>query len=427
MPGFPNLRHARLLLMVAEGTSVHATAYRAGLTQPAVTLCLAALERFYNVALFERRPTGLVPTKYGTVLCERVARCLAFLASAVRKVPREADASSLRIEKLLRALTVSQLRALVAMDQHQGFGGAAESLGVRVPSLHRAIGELEGTLGAELVYREKRAVRLNTLGHEIALLFNLGLEELRSAAAEIKESDGLLEGNVTVGAVRAAAAGVLPAAIRRISAQLPAARFIITNDQYEQMLLKLRAGRLDCMVSTARPNVPTDFVTEELCQSEVRIICRRDHPLAGRREISARELAGYRWIGNPPRTGIAIRFHAMFEQEGVAPPVVTAESELFELTRSLVLSGEFLALVVRSDFDDDHQLHGLAILNKPVPNARRPIWLITRRNWKPTRLHERFVDTLREVTRGLTHTRMLRSNQGDGAIGSVAGEMTAGP
>jgi LysR family transcriptional regulator of gallate degradation len=167
------------------------------------------------------------------------------------------------------------------------------------------------------------------------------------------------------------------------------------------MLLELRAGRLDCMVSTARPNVPADFVTEELCKSEVRIICREDHPLAGRREISARELAGYRWIGHPPRTGIAIRLRAMFEQEGVTPPVVTAESELFELTRSLVLSGEFLALVVRSDFDDDHLLHGLAVLNKPVPNAGRPIWLITRRNWKPTRLHQRFVDVLREVTRGL--------------------------
>jgi len=387
--------------MVAEGASVHATAHHAGLTQPAVTLCLAALERFYNVALFERRPVGLVATKYGTVLAKRVARCVAFLTGAVRKASRETDASSQRIEKLLRTLTISQLRALVAMDHYRGFGAAAEGLGLRVPSVHRAIGELEGALGAELVYREKRTARLNTLGHEIALLFNLGLEELRSAAAEIKESGGLLEGSITVGAVRTAAAGVLPAAIRRLSTQLPAARYIITNDQYDEMLLELRAGRLDCMVSTARPNVPADFVTEELCKSEVRIICREDHPLAGRREISARELAGYRWIGHPPRTGIAIRLRAMFEQEGVTPPVVTAESELFELTRSLVLSGEFLALVVRSDFDDDHLLHGLAVLNKPVPNAGRPIWLITRRNWKPTRLHQRFVDVLREVTRGL--------------------------
>jgi len=401
MAGFPNLRHARLFLMVAEGASVHATAHHAGLTQPAVTLCLAALERFYNVALFERRPVGLVATKYGTVLAKRVARCVAFLTGAVRKASRETDASSQRIEKLLRTLTISQLRALVAMDHYRGFGAAAEGLGLRVPSVHRAIGELEGALGAELVYREKRTARLNTLGHEIALLFNLGLEELRSAAAEIKESGGLLEGSITVGAVRTAAAGVLPAAIRRLSTQLPAARYIITNDQYDEMLLELRAGRLDCMVSTARPNVPADFVTEELCKSEVRIICREDHPLAGRREISARELAGYRWIGHPPRTGIAIRLRAMFEQEGVTPPVVTAESELFELTRSLVLSGEFLALVVRSDFDDDHLLHGLAVLNKPVPNAGRPIWLITRRNWKPTRLHQRFVDVLREVTRGL--------------------------
>jgi LysR family transcriptional regulator, regulator for genes of the gallate degradation pathway len=211
-----------------------------------------------------------------------------------------------------------------------------------------------------------------------------------------------------VGAVRTAAAGVLPAAIRRFSVEVPGARFVITNDQYDEMLQELRAGRLDCMVSTIRPNVPADFVTEELCQSEVRIICRNDHPLAGRREISTRELAGYRWIGHPPRTGIAIRLRAMFEREGIAPPVVTAESELFELTRGLVLSGEFLALVVRSDFDDDHMLQGLAILNKTVPNAGRPIWLITRRNWQPTRLHERFVDELRAVTKGLA----LRERRG---------------
>ncbi len=242
MAGFPNLRHARLFLMVAEGASVHATAHHAGLTQPAVTLCLAALERFYNVALFERRPVGLVATKYGTVLAKRVARCVAFLTGAVRKASRETDASSQRIEKLLRTLTISQLRALVAMDHYGGFGAAAEGLGLRVPSVHRAIGELEGALGAELVYREKRTARLNTLGHEIALLFNLGLEELRSAAAEIKESGGLLEGSITVGAVRTAAAGVLPAAIRRLSTQLPAARYIITPISSPRSSAKAKCG-----------------------------------------------------------------------------------------------------------------------------------------------------------------------------------------
>ncbi len=397
---FPNLRHVRLLLMVSEGASVHATARRDGLTQPAVTLGLAALERFYGVALFERRSDGLTPTKYATVLGQRVARCVSFLVRAIRKVPREADAGAPRIEKLLRALTTGQLRAFVALDLHEGYAGAAESLDLRVPSLHRAVGGLEGALGAGLLHREKRGVRLNALGHEIAMLFNLGLEELRSAADEIKEADGRLEGTVTIGTVRAAAAGVLPAAVLRLSARYPAARFSVTNAPYEEMLLEVRGGRLDCMVSTARPNVPADFTIEELCQTEVRIICRRDHPLAGRREIAARELARYRWIGNPPGTGIALRFRAMFEEEGITPPDFIAQSELFELTRSLVLSGEFLALTVRSDFGTDYEHQGLTVLDRRVPNAGRPIWLITRRNWKPTRLQEKFVTMLREVAQG---------------------------
>ena len=394
---FPNLRHAYLLLMVSEGASVRATARRVGLTQPAVTLSLATVERLYGVALFERRPAGLAPTKYGTVLSQRVARCMSFLARAIRKVPREADAGGSRIEKLLRALTIGQLRALVALDLHEGYAGAAESLDLRVPSLHRSVSALEGALGAGLLHREKRGVRLNALGHEIAVLFNLGLEELRSAADEIKEADGRLEGTVTIGTVRAAAAGVLAATVLQLSTRHPAARFNVTNAPYEEMLLEVRGGRLDCMVSTARPNVPSDFAIEELCQTEVRIICRRDHPLAGRREIAARELARYRWIGSPPGTGIAQRFRAMFEEEGIAPPDFIAQSELFELTRRLVLSGEFLALTVRSDFGTDYEHQGLIVLDRRVPSAGRPIFLITRRNWKPTRLQETFVGTLREV------------------------------
>jgi DNA-binding transcriptional LysR family regulator len=152
------------------------------------------------------------------------------------------------------------------------------------------------------------------------------------------------------------------------------------------------------MVSTARPNVPNDFVIEELCQTAVSIICRRDHPLTRLSSITARDLAKYRWIGNPPRTGIAVRFRALFEAEGIEPPPFTAQSELFELKRSLVMSGEFLALTVRSDFGHDYEHQGLVTLNKRVPNETRPIWLISRQNWKPTRLHETFVAVLREVT-----------------------------
>jgi len=42
----------------------------------------------------------------------------------------------------------------------------------------------------------------------------------------------------------------------------------------------------------------------------------------------------------------------------VEPPAFTAQSALFELTRSLVLGGEFLALTVRSDFGTDYEHQG---------------------------------------------------------------------
>lgn len=393
----PNLRHVRLLLLVSEGLTVHAAAKAMSLTQPAVTLSLVALEELYGVPLFERRLTGLSPTKYGTVLGARAARCFSYLVRAIKGVLCEADASPMKIEKLLGLLTVAQLRALGAMDKHGSFSAAAESLALRPPSIHRAIADLEASLDVGLVHREKKGATLNAAGHEVAVLFNLALEELRSAAAEIRELDGRLEGTVVVGAARVTASGILPTAILSLSDRIPAANFFVAFDQYERMLHALRAGRLDYICSTARPNIPSDFVAEHLCESELRIICRSDHPLTRRKSVTVKELAGYRWVGSPHKTGAAIRFKAMFEREGIEAPKFTARTEIFELTRSLVMSGQFLALTVRGDIGSDYEHDGLCVLKQRVPDGTRPIWLIRRKDWKPTRLHEEFSKALRDV------------------------------
>ncbi|BDA64139.1 hypothetical protein MANAM107_09730 [Actinomyces capricornis] len=58
----------------------------------------------------------------------------------------------------------SQLRAFVALCDHQHFGEAAAALGVSQPSLSQAITALEKRVGGELVERTTRRVLVTPWG-----------------------------------------------------------------------------------------------------------------------------------------------------------------------------------------------------------------------------------------------------------------------
>ena len=61
----------------------------------------------------------------------------------------------------------SQLRAFVALCDHQHFGEAAGALGVSQPSLSQAITALEKRVGGELVERTTRRVLITSLGETL--------------------------------------------------------------------------------------------------------------------------------------------------------------------------------------------------------------------------------------------------------------------
>ena len=67
--------HSRLLhhfLAVVDNKGISAAAAELHITQPALTKSVRQLEDILGVALFERLPTGVVPTRFGEILARRV-------------------------------------------------------------------------------------------------------------------------------------------------------------------------------------------------------------------------------------------------------------------------------------------------------------------------------------------------------------------
>lgn len=81
------LTHLRDVTAVAESGSLRAAARRLGVTQPAITRSIREIERELGVALFERRPKGVVLTPMGEVFLKRAVSVM----GEVRRAREEID------------------------------------------------------------------------------------------------------------------------------------------------------------------------------------------------------------------------------------------------------------------------------------------------------------------------------------------------
>ena len=104
-----NLRHLRAVVKIAEQGTMNAAAQAVNLTQPAITQALHRIEALLDVELFERRHDGMVPTAAAEVFVPRVRAALEQIHSP--------------------HVTMSRMRALLALDQSGSYQGASAMTG----------------------------------------------------------------------------------------------------------------------------------------------------------------------------------------------------------------------------------------------------------------------------------------------------------
>ena len=142
----------------------------------------------------------------------------------------------------------SQLRAFVALCDHQHFGEAATALGVSQPSLSQAITALEKRVGGELVERTTRRVLVTSLG-EALLPYARDAVLAAEAFSEAASSQGAaLSGTMRLGIIPTIAPYLAPVLIDGLREALPQMdldlREMVTGDNLDQ----LAQGRLDAAI-----------------------------------------------------------------------------------------------------------------------------------------------------------------------------------
>lgn len=384
-----NLRHLRVFLAVADSGWVTAAAAQCHVSQPAVTQAVNKLEDTAGGSLFQRTRSGFYLTPRGTILAKRVTRVFEILDPSLRAIS----------PRLLVTATSAQLRALIAVQEHENESLAARHLGLAQPTVHRAIAQIEKEAGRPLFDRTSFGLTPTRACRALARAALLAVGELDQAEAEIAELDGGEAGRIVIGALPLSRSVVLPQALVRFRQRRPTLPISVIDGFYDELLTGLRRGEIDVIMGALRHPVPiADVVQERLFDDRLTILCRNNHPLAARNNLSVEDLRDLAWV--VPRHGAPTRqqFDACFIGSNQPGQVIEAGSIL--LMREILCESDHLGCISKAQADAEIAKGLLTRVDFRHDWPARPIGLTYRDSWVPTRAQAEMLDCIRNAVPG---------------------------
>jgi len=240
-------------------------------------------------------------------------------------------------------MKLATLRALVAAIEEGSLRAAARRVGMSQPALTKMIRELERELGTTLLARSTTGVVATEQGkvlYERALAAD---RELGQAVDQIRQLDGRMTGDLTIGAVPLAVMLLIPETLRTFGREFPDIRLRISEELYIAQLTRLRKGEVDIAVGPMPEGLPPgEFVVEPLMPIAMVIVVRKGNPLVHARSLA--DLGAAKWVftGATPDAGYA---KVLFARHGLpAPPTGAMVNSTLGLV-SIIASGDFVGLL----------------------------------------------------------------------------------
>lgn len=225
-----------------------------------------------------------------------------------------------------------QLQVLAEVDRTGTYTAAAEALGYTQPAISYQMRMLERAVGAPLVTRRGRGVRLTPAGHALARHAGTVLAALRTAEEELSVLTSPGGGRIRLAAMQSSCVTLVPRALGALRRTRPELEVTVTQAECGTSHTLLLNGEVElavmCEVDTAGPpessldprlrRIP--LLTDRRC-----VLLPADHPAAAHSTVSLADLADERWVLESGRT----RFLAACRDAGFTPRVAaTADDQL---------------------------------------------------------------------------------------------------
>lgn len=296
----------------------------------------------------------------------------------------------------LNNLSLRHIRVFLAIVSQGSLRAAANSLHITESAVSKSLRELESEVGAGLLIRDRRGIRLTNAGESFHVHATQSMVSL-SRALDIRSSPDHLVEKFTVGALPTAAGSIVPKAIAKIRQLHPKLSLEVRSGSYEQLVVQLRQAELDLIVGrmVSRDTVGLSF--EMFYEEDIAVIARADHPLASQSKFQLSKLLDYPVLTWPRGTSVrqTIEDFLFANNFQGAIPFLESQSEAFSRAWVYDHDAIWMAPVGLVEVDLNHRWMARLPIDSHLLKA--PIGLTTRSGHELSSSASAFAQILREI------------------------------
>jgi DNA-binding transcriptional LysR family regulator len=284
-----------------------------------------------------------------------------------------------------------QLRALVAVAEHQSFSAAARSLDTVQSNVSAHIGRLERDLGMTLI---DRATNIPTHEGRVVLERARRIEtEFEALDSDISSLRDVISGSVRLGVIGTTARWLVPPLLDDLTRRYPEVSVVVLDATTSSLVLNLVSGAVDLAVL----NLPLDEVellVEPLFDEDRVLIVPEGHPLYERDSVTFEELVEHELLLEAPGTAFRDVLDAAAARHGVKLRP-KAEFDGMRLLASLAFAGFGAGIVPDSAAPPGVGGQWRKVAVDDVPG--RTVGLVRRRRVLPSAAHRVVSEAISKV------------------------------
>lgn len=269
-------------------------------------------------------------------------------------------------------MEIRQLRYFLDIASTEHLTASAQNLFVTQSTLSHGLRQLEEELGIALFDRVGRGLKLSQAGAAFRVHAARALQEIEAGRMALTAMSGLQSGTLTVGVIHTFFNTLAPVAVAAFNARYPGINVIVRDLRAGPIEEQLLAGQLDVGIAF-HPAERAEIETEPLFEERMQLVVNRGHPLARRRSLPMKALAGVPLALLPRSFATRRLIDEALRQAGVVP-LVQVEMESVDALIGVCRSGGLASIVPERAAQQAADLHTVALTSPQLLRQAGVLW-----------------------------------------------------
>jgi len=284
---------------------------------------------------------------------------------------------------------MQQLQYFRVLAKVQHYTKAAEILLISQPSLSYSIAELEKELNVSLFEKHGKKIKLSRYGEFFLTYVEKSLDMLDEGTKMLQILVDPLKGKVNLGYIYSLSSCFVPEFIENFYKEKSNKdiTFNFIQNLNSNIMEDLKNGKTD-LAFCVKPSKDTSYIS--ILKQELYLIVPKNHPYAGRKEISLMEARDEPFVFLNKNSGLRDMINTTFNNLGITPKIVF-EAEECNAVITFVSLNFGISIIPKVPALDNSDVSVISVKNPPCFRTVYMAWMENRYMTPPAKKVKDFI------------------------------------